>query len=397
MKHLQEYILENIIDIFEASFSSSNWSHNGSYDYPQLVINDILNDKLIILGKDDKSGFKYIKFNLSTTDKDSLSNFLKKISSHKYDELDDLLNGKYIIYDNSDCSKKSLNQNITPIWTKIFKGPYSGYMGGSQTKNKGNAFEYYFIDNINKFEDNIKSIIPYDVLIDKTLDDSQNNKRPLSFKSNGEITCGQISNNDFNIGKTVTDVTLKVIDNNKEKEIYLSLKSGNTVTFANEGIKTLFPNNYFDENSEYKLSKNAKALLNLFSIDENKFKKSFTSYVKKDTRVAKGNYEIVDITDNLKHNDIFTTFLKSVIGYGFIMVHQNTGDDIDYIDFSTNDKLEKYVNNIKSAEIKYPQNGETKRLIVNVKLELIEFNFIFRAKDGGIYPTHLLADYKFIK
>jgi hypothetical protein len=270
-------------------------------------------------------------------------------------------------------------------------------MGGSQSKNKGNAFEYYFIDNIDKFEDNIKSIIPYDVLIDKTLDGSKNNKRPLTFKSNGEITCGQISNNDFNIGKTVTDVTLKVIDNNKEKEIYLSLKYGNTVTFANEGIKTLFPNDYFNENSEYKLSKNAKALLNLFLIDENKFKESFISYIKKDTRVAKGKYEIVDITDKLKHNDIFITFLKSVIGYGFIMVHQNIGDDIDYIDFSTNAQLEKYVTNIKSAEIKYPQNGETKRLIINVKLESIEFNFIFRSKDGSIYPTHLLADYKFIK
>ena len=106
MKSLQEYIVENIVDIFEASFSSANWSHNGSYDYPQMVINDILNDKLIILGKDKKSDFKYVKFNLSADNKTNLANFLNNISSHKYNELDDLLNDKYIIYDNSDCSKK---------------------------------------------------------------------------------------------------------------------------------------------------------------------------------------------------------------------------------------------------------------------------------------------------
>ena len=79
------------------------------------------------------------------------------------------------------------------------------------------------------------------------------------------------------------------------------------------------------------------------------------------------------------------------------MVHQISGDNVEFISFLTEDDLNKFVSNIESAKILYPIGGKDKRVDIVVRYPSIEIKFNIRSKDGGVLPTHLMADYKFIK
>lgn len=394
MKHLQEYILENIVNIFEVAFSSSNWSHNGKYDYATRVIDDIINGHIIGLGSSKAE--QYIKFELTNSDIDNLKDFKSNIISKSYQDFNNELgNVKYTIYNDQECTIKSNNQNIKSLWTSIFKGQYSGYLAGLSSKNKGNAFEEYFVQNFDKFESKIKDIVKgtnYDykhIIGTPEHVGGANNRRPLTFTKDS-ITCGKIIGNNFNIGKTVSDVTL--ITDNKEYPIYLSLKSGSSVTFVNSGIKTLFTKEFFDGGE---LNGNGKLLLDMLSLDSNKFRNIFNSY-NKDYSKNKSTKDTVNILDKLKDNGVFKKFMRSVIGCGFIMVHQVKGDNVEYISFLEEKNLNDFITDIKEAYILYPNDGKAKRIDIVVKYSKIEFKINLRSKDGGIYPTHIMADYKFI-
>ena len=274
--------------------------------------------------------------------------------------------------------------------TSFFKGDYSGYEDGLESGNKGNAFEAYFVKNYHeKFEDDIKKMVPYKTFISISQDGGLNTKRPLTF-SDGAITCGKIENDNYNIGRAVTDVTVKT-DNG---EIYLSLKSGSSVTFVNAGVKKLFPDGFFENDEQ--LPDSGKKLLDMLCIDEDKFKNVFKSYVEKEGK-KKAEKEVVDIKDALVKNTLFKKFMYSVMGYGFIMVHQIKGDNVEYINLLTENDMKKYVKDINEAYIEYPKNGEAKRVDIIVKYDEIEFKINIRNKQGGLYPTHIMADYKFVK
>lgn len=367
MKHLQEYIIENINQIFETTCTNKDYSKH-DYKYPLLAIDILLDNGYLLLG---------------TTGNDN-----------------DVISGKYLT-DKEKEDLKILQQNIstsTPQdfnniikrtgkkWTNIFKGTLSGYTNGLSSKNKGNAFEEYFKDHYADYEDNIKKIIDYNELKNISLNGVLNQKHPLTFKKNS-ITCGNIQN--YNIGKTITDITLET----DKGPIYLSLKSGDTVTFVNAGIKTLFTKEFFDAE---KLNGDGKLLLDMLCIDEDKFRNVFTSYKEKDKRKAKAEKDNVDILKNIQNNKIFENFIKSVIGYGFIMVHQIKGNDIEYINFLTEKDLNNFISDIKEAYVAYPKPGEAKRVDVFIKYDKIKFKINLRSKTGGIYPTHMMADYKFI-
>jgi hypothetical protein len=145
------------------------------------------------------------------------------------------------------------------------------------------------------------------------------------------------------------------------------------------------------------LTGNGETLLNMLNIDINKFRAVFTNYHGKTVgKKSKSEKEIVDITSKLNNNKIFDEFVRSVIGYGFIMVHQISGDNVEFISFLTEDDLNKFVSNIEYAKVYYPMDGNAKRVDIVVRYPNIEFKFNIRSKSGGILPTHLMADYKFI-
>ena len=47
-------------------------------------------------------------------------------------------------------------------------------------------------------------------------------------------------NNGYDIGSTVTDITLDTECNNKKRKIYLSLKTSGTTNLSNLGLKSLY-------------------------------------------------------------------------------------------------------------------------------------------------------------
>lgn len=113
------------------------------------------------------------------------------------------------------------------------------------------------------------------------------------------------------------------------------------------------------------------------------------------TKRIKSNKTTIDITNDI-HKVKFFDFLKSIIGCGFILVHL-IDNEVYYLDLRTEDDLNKFIGDvIKNATIKYPNDGNAKRIDIDVELSNIKFNFNIRSKNGGIYPTHFMADYKIL-
>ena len=251
-------------------------------------------------------------------------------------------------------------------------------------KKKGDSVKEKNLEAIEEIESNSKKNGFY--LNSISNDGALNQKRPFVFTSDG-IVCGS---KDFDIGKTVTDITLTYSNSKTEYKKYLSLKFGSSVTFANIGVSKYLKSSEIQE-GEIKNS-HGKALLNMFCIDEKMFCDAFNSYTERTERVRKAKKIQVDVTDKLKTSREFSDFIKSVIGYGYILVHK-IGSNIQCLDM-TESVLDKLVK-VKKAVVLYP-SGDAKRVDILVELNGLKLKFNFRNKSGGIYPSHLLADYSFI-
>lgn len=365
-----ENILNNINEAtMKGSGANSDYTKYG-YKYALAVIGKLLSGgELRLGGKGDNGSISGKDIDAAT--KKALNALKKNIDGSTVEDFNDAV--------------KDLNFK----WTNIFKGDVTGYSDGLASKNKGNAFEQEFVADFEKYEPEIKKMVDYNEIVDVKPDGGLNQKRPLTFGS-GSITCGPAG--DYNIGHTVTDITLTTDEGEK---IYLSLKYGNTVTFVNAGIKKLFTKEFFDGS---KLTGDGKTLLDMFCIDEDKFREVFANYKGKgDGKRQKANKHVEDITSKLKANKVFKNFVKSVIGYGFIMVHKTSKGDVEFINFLEESDLNKFVSKIDSATILYPTGGTEKRVDIVVRYPSIEIKFNIRSKDGGVLPTHIMADYKFIK
>lgn len=370
MRSLLEYINECLI--YESKCKPEDYTkHN--YKYPLIAIDILLNDGFLKLGEKGEKETMLLGTDLTDEEKNKLEILKNNIFGSTVEDFNDAIKSTGI------------------KWTQIFKGTLSGYTDGLSSKNKGNAFEDYFLTHYSDmFEPEIKKIVNYNKIEDIKSVGGQNNKRPLTF-NNDSITCGNLSNN-FNIGETISDITL-FVDN--DKEIYLSLKYGDKVTFVNTGVRKIFTKNFFDGDE---LSNNGKLILDLFCINEDRFRNVFTSYKEDGTRKQKAAKDIVDITDKLNNNKLFEKFIKSAIGWGYILIHSDKNGNIDYYDLLTEDKLNKLVSHIKKAYIEYPKDGEAKRVNIIIKYDDIKLTINFRSKFSGItYPTHIMCDYEFEK
>ena len=359
--------------IFEAKLSNKDFDKHG-YAYVRGLINKLIDGQPIRIGGKGEDGS--VGFDQLTKDEQELAKqFKQNLDSNNYKET--TLNNFNDIF-----------KSVKLGWTSFFKGDYSGYTKGLESKNKGNAFESEFIEGYQTegFEEDIKKIVPYKELKSIHADGALNQKRPLNI-SGDSILLSPCTKGNFNIGKTVTDVTL---DTDKGP-IYLSLKYGSSVTFCNAGIKTLFDKKFFEGGT----NKKAELFCDLFCLDQDRFREVFTNYTGVEGKRTKSQKESVDITKELADNDKFMDFLKSVIGYGFILVHKNKGH-VEYHDLRTEKDLDSYIGRIKKAEILYPVDGKAKRIDIVVTIDKLEIKFNIRSKDGGLFPTHLMADYSFL-
>lgn len=361
------YIYEQDSPRSQTLLTNDRWSHGGRFDYASKVLNMLIkHEGILYLGKDHGDDKNKIDFDISTISNDDIKE-LEKIKAN--------------ISSTSALDFNKIMKKYGIIWTKINKKQITGK--DNDNASQGHIFEQDIVDNFEKYEPELKKIINFKTVNKITRDGSANNLRPIHITNNG-IYCGEKDKN-FDIGKTVTDVTL---DTDKG-QIYISAKSTSQTTFINTGIKKIIPTKWFENDIE--LSGEGKELLNLFSIDENKFKEVFNNY--KNNEMVKS--KSIDITNDLNKSTKFNDFVRSIIGYGYIMIH-NINGKVHYIDFTTKDKLENFIDKVNKATIYYGgKKGLGKRVDIVVDMPNIIFDFVFRTKEAtNVYPTHLLADYK---
>ena len=361
MIKLGEYVM-----LCEAKFSKKDFGkHDGKYE--QGIVAKIISGEPIYIGADNKGDTWTCK------DVDKAKELFKDI-----DQMESS--------DEFDMAMKELGG---PTWTKIFKGQVSGYVDGLASKNKGNAFEPEYNNHISEYIPILGKIIKKDLTgYESKLTGGDNVRRPLQFKGDS-FTIG-LTKGYNDIGDSVADIKL-IKDNDV---VNLSLKSGEKVTFVNTGVGKIFPKSAFEKcknEGTYELPKEGELVLETFGIDKKRFIDIFVNYTKeKSKEKVEGNS--VDNTDIMKKNKNLKEFLDSVIGYNYILVHK-IGKEIHYINM-TKENRDKLVSNLNKSTIYYGgKSGKGKRIDVELEFQNMKLLMNIRSKTGGIYPTHLMADY----
>jgi hypothetical protein len=269
-----------------------------------------------------------------------------------------------------------------------------GSRGKRGAKSEGFAFEGQIAKDIQQYiENGLDGDFKFPNMVkkmhDSFLKDSKNitvevegganTKRPLVF---GDVKA-VIGGRDLRIGHKITDVTVTT-DEGKQ---YLSAKFGGTVTFFNAGVRTIFPDQDFIDGKIR--NKDARKLLDMFGIDEQMFIDVFNKYDPKTAkRRATKSAVNVSTTANKK---ALQRLLITGIGYGYWMVHRK-GKKVEFYEMTAS-RMKK-ASTIKSIKVLYPKPGEAKRIDIEVVTPLYIFMINIRNKQGGLYPSHLMCDYK---
>ena len=186
-----------------------------------------------------------------------------------------------------------------------------------------------------------------------------------------------------NIGSTVTDITTIF---GGEKEVYLSLKFGDTLTFINSGVGKVFLQK--DYETQFKSYNNSigNAIFDMFAIDRIEYANVFNKYGKG----YKGKK--VDVTSKANKSAI-EDLLQYAIGYGYYMVHAK-GSTVDCYEMSKA-YMQKAARINGKIMLHYGgASGKGKRLDMHLESSVYKFMFNLRNKQGGKYPSHIMCDYK---
>ena len=50
---------------------------------------------------------------------------------------------------------------------------------------------------------------------------------------------------------------------------------------------------------------------------------------------------------------------------------------------------------VETVKVMYPKSGQAKRIDVQIMTPMYEFKVNIRNKQGGLYPSHIMCDYKY--
>jgi len=208
------------------------------------------------------------------------------------------------------------------------------------------------------------------------LEGGKNQSRPLKFEEGNPI----VSFSAGTAAETLTDITITK-DN---KPYYLSAKYGSTLTFFNSGITKIFPKSEI-EAGEIKNS-DGISLLKTFGIDNKLFCRVFNEYGETNFSSESGASSLYDVNK-------IKSLIQSGIGEGYYMVHAGTkkGDQFYKVDSAYSQTASDV-----SAPIVYygGSGGDGKRVDIIVESPTYFFKINNRNKAGGLYPTHIMCDYR---
>lgn len=210
-------------------------------------------------------------------------------------------------------------------------------------------------------------------MLEISLEGKKNTRRGHTFSGN-QVVIGSDLNN-FDIGKTVTDITVR-----GKEDIYLSLKY-DAFSFFNIGVTNIIPKEEIIAGHIH----NPKGiqLLNLFGIDNTKFCEVFNHY--KDNTFKKPR--VVDTSPKYDETNL-KKFIMSGIGYGYHMVHKKKTGGIEHYDVTR--QIASSKSNIKSVTIEYPfVTGKV--VYVNILTDIYLFKVMFRNNQSALYPNVCLG------
>jgi len=268
-----------------------------------------------------------------------------------------------------------------------------GSRGGRGVNSKGLKFEEEIAQDLNNFKNGVeeyihselsKSIIKEFSLTTTNFnvksEGGENKKRPLEFTEKGPI----VGFTGENIAATLTDLT---IEKGSEK-IYLSLKFGGTLTFFNSGVAvTVFPK---DDFSDGKIdTPNGIALLETFGIDNELFCRVFNEY--KEDQTGTNFKEYHKVTNDYDKEKLFN-LVQSGIGTDYYMLKGGRSTEFFYVGDEYNRLASQPTSGI---EIQYGgSSGLGKRIDIVFESEKYRFKINIRNKQGKLYPSHIMCDYK---
>ena len=268
----------------------------------------------------------------------------------------------------------------------------NGSAGGRGVNNKGGSFECKFAQDIQEWWNGDENLVDTENLnviegLDKTYnlshskylriasEGSKNTKRPLLF-SESAITLSNTKGSGYDIGKTVSDITLR----GDFGYVYLSLKVDNTVTFFNVGVRTILTPD--DIKKEKINNASGKRLLSLFGIDEKRFCNVFNG---KTATNGVDNNAKADIANIEK-------LLRSGVGYGYHIIHKFKKHIISE---QMNKKAMEKATSIGPVTVYYGGlTGDGKRIDMKFDSPLYSYKLNIRDTQGEDgYPTRLMCDF----
>ena len=291
---------------------------------------------------------------------------------------------------------KNDNSIDTIKLTELDKTEEFGGQTGGKRVNLGIQFEKDFYKSLicevecsckhTKYEDAAKDLIQkindeYKIkggLSDVEAVGGKNQPRPLK-SGNGGIVVGTGKKD---IGDTITDITTVF---GGEKNIYLSLKFGDTLTFINSGVGKIFKEADYKKHFNGYNDSIGNAIFNMFDIDKIEYANVFNKYGK--------GYKGKKVTAKNPDKSAIEDLLEYAIGYGYWMVH-GKGNKVSCYEMNEA-YMKKSAKITGGIELHYGgARGTGKRLDIHCESSEYKFMFNLRNKQGGKYPSHIMCDYK---
>ena len=273
----------------------------------------------------------------------------------------------------------------------------NGSSGNRGANNQGSKFEEEFTMALKKWIDGEsvedKEILCaiedlnkiYDFKDSKTFKvdnhGNKNTRRPLQFFGS-KIELENPLGKGFDVGPTITDVTVTTDCG----PLYLSLKTTNTTTFFNVGVKKIMPT---AEIKSGKIShKDGLALMKMLGIDNEKFCKVFNGGEEREGETV--NDAKVDMV-------MVTHFLKSGIGMNYHMIHKISNRiHSSKMDETAMNKAVK-VSNDSNYTIYYGGKGGVARRVdmeMTTGSFLIALNIRDTSATSEHYPNRMMCDFQ---
>ena len=308
----------------------------------------------------------------------------------------------------TEFTKAEIRKKLKITALKVDFG--DGSRGNRGSGNQGNLFEQQLEAGINdwietselsnnKYRDFIYGLVKHYHLEDciavrVIAEGGENKKRPMQLV-NGHWKIGTASlATGYNIGATITDLTLESKCKNKPlHKYYLSLKTSGTTTLSNLGLKTsVFPVEQVKAGNI--TTTDGIALMKTFGLDEATFCATFNQF-----QSGNKNFKVLDASPNY-NKPLLQELIKGSLGYGYHYVHMNKGK-IKHMEIT-----EQFLNkaaNVTNVRISYGgETGGAKRVNIHMSTPLLDMTFNIRnTSDRGttsdpdrVYPDKLQSGYK---